>query len=229
VKTLPNDQNLLDKKSLSMQILYRGVSKIPIIPSIRRYNLTISHEQKFVWYRVAKVGTRTILNHLRQSGVCLDVEHASRLHYPVNSFKDYFKFAFVRNPWDRLVSCWRDKVINNNLFNFDSTNLEQMKKFENFVDFASSLDIDRCNRHLRSQSSLIDLNRVDYLGRLETFEDDANHIFDEIGIASQKIVRKNVTCRKKTYQEHYSDQLAEKVAEIYQKDIQIFGYQFETE
>ncbi len=199
---------------------------MPFIPSIGSYNITISHEHKFMWYRVAKVGTRTILNHLKESDVGLDVEHASWLHYPVNSFGSYFKFAFIRNPWDRLSSCWRDKVIKNNMFRFDYSEHERMKIFENFVDFVSGLNIDKCNRHLRSQSALIDLNMVDCLGRMETFDDNAKYIFRRLGLPEKEIVRKNVTSNKKAYQEYYSDHLAEKVAQIYRKDIQIFGYQF---
>ncbi len=37
------------------------------------YNLTISHHYRFVWFRVAKVGTRTILEHFKASDVPLDV------------------------------------------------------------------------------------------------------------------------------------------------------------
>jgi len=226
MRTIPGKPKRLDKKSKSIQVFYKSIIKIPFMPSIGRYNITISHEHKFIWYRVAKVGTRTILNHLKESGVFLDVEHGNWLHYPVNSFDDYFKFAFVRNPWDRLASCWHDKVINKNLFQFDDSERERMKKFENFVDFVSGLDIDKCDRHLRSQSALIDLNMVDYVGRMERFDDDACYIFKRLGLPEKEIVRKNVTSGKKAYREYYDERLAEKVERIYRKDIQIFGYTF---
>lgn len=196
------------------------------MPSAGRYNLTISHQQKFIWFRVAKVGTRTILNHFKQCEISLDVEHASWLHYPNNLYDSYYKFAFVRNPWDRLVSCWRNKVINENYFKFNNSDLEKMKSFENFVNHVSSLNIYKCDRHLRSQSKLIDINMIDYLGRLETFEDDLNQIFDRIGLPNKKIVQKNATSRTTNYKKYYSEELVEKVAKIYSRDIQIFGYQF---
>ena len=226
MRTIPGNPDRLDKKSELLQRQYEQIRKSQFMPSIGRYNITISHEHKFIWFRVAKVGTRTILNHLKESGVCLDVEHASWLHYPVNLSGGYFKFAFVRNPWDRLASCWRDKIINNNHFQFGDYEYEKMKKFEDFVDFVSGLNIDKCDRHLRSQSALIDLNMVDYLGRMETFDNDASHIFKRLGLPQKEIERENVTTTKKKYQEYYSEHMAEKVSRIYQKDIQIFGYQF---
>lgn len=209
-----------------MQDLYKLINKLPFIPSEGCYNLTISHERKFIWFRVAKVGTRTILNHLRNNKVFLDVEHASFIHYSVNRYKDYFKFALVRNPWDRLVSCWQNKVVKSNLYKFDDTELKKMKSFECFVEYVSNLNIEKCDRHLRLQSSLIDINNIDYLGRMETFDFDVNYIFQKLGINTSEVVAKNVTLYKKPYQEYYTDDLIEKVAYIYQKDIQIFGYQY---
>ena len=226
MRTQSNDPDRLDMKSEAIQILYRAVRMISFIPSVGRYNMTICHLKKFIWFRVAKVGTRTILNHLKENEVPLDVEHGNWLHYPEISFDSYFKFGFVRNPWDRLISCWHNKVVKENYFRFENYTHEKMKTFENFVNFVSDLNIDKCDRHLRSQSALIDLNMVDYLGRMETFDVDANYIFQKLGLPEKQIARKNVTSDKKSYEIYYDEHLAKKVALIYQKDIQIFGYQF---
>jgi len=226
MRTLEGKPNQLDNKSKRIQNFYKVICKFPFIPSSGQYNITISHERKFIWFRVAKVGTRTILNHLKKCNVNLDVEHASFLHYPVKSFDDYFKFGFIRNPWSRLVSCWQDKVVNSNLYNFDDSMLGKMQDFENFVEYVSNLNIENCDRHLRLQSTLIDLNNIDYIGRMESFDDDANYIFRKLGLSKKEVRPKNVTSNKKPYQEYYSKDLAKEVAQIYRKDIQIFGYQF---
>ncbi len=225
MRTLRSKPNRLDTRSEMMQRLFRTLRKAPFMPSAERYNMTISHQRKFIWFRVAKVGTRTIPNHLKECEVHLDVDEGSWLHYPVNSFDDYFKFAFVRNPWDRLASCWRNKVVDRNYFHFDDSEYEKMKTFENFVAYVSDLNIDDCDRHLRSQSVLIDLSMIDYLGRMETFGEDANHIFQRLGLPEKDILRKNTSSNEQGYQDCYNKHLIEKVAQIYQRDIQIFGYQ----
>lgn len=229
MRTVPGKPTRLDAKSISMQLLYRSVAKIPLIPTSSRYNITLSHGQKFLWYRVAKVGTRTIYNHLKDSGASLDVEHASWLHYPVRSFDDYFKFAFVRNPWDRVVSCWRNKVAksaNPNFFGLPEAQAKTLQTFEGFVDYLSSVDIEKCDRHIRSQSALIDLNAVDYIGRMETFESDARYVFKRLGLPEKELESRNVTSAETSYKKYYTQGLANKVADIYRKDIQIFRYDF---
>ena len=226
MRTKPGKPDRLYKTSKLEQKLYKVVHKIPLMPSAGRYNLTLCHEKKFIWFRVAKVGSRTILNHLLDNGVHLDVEHGRKLRYPVNHFHDYFKFAFVRNPWDRLVSCWNNKVIDSNLFRFDEAELEKMRNFENFVGYVGSINVDTCNRHLRSQNSVIDLNNIDYLGRMETFADDLQYIFQRLELDTTAIKSRNVTSDRKPYQQYYSSELAEQVARIYRKDVQIFGYRF---
>src|SRR5688572_1984937 len=100
--------------------LLLAAEKVPLANAIP-FHMTISPSHHFIWYRVAKVGTRSILAMLDAA----DVEHfdsdlrvESRWLYRLGRYRDYYRFAFVRNPWDRLVSSWADKVVDSNLFGF---------------------------------------------------------------------------------------------------------------
>ncbi|MGB3294909.1 MAG: sulfotransferase family protein [Phormidesmis sp.] len=227
MKTVPGQARQLDQASRRAQKVYGKVSQIPLLPAPGRYNLTLSHSRKFIWFRVAKAGTRTILNHLKNSNIPLEVENVSLIYYPPNLYRDYFKFAFVRNPWDRLVSCWLDKAIKHNMYEFEGQKREKMRQFENFVDYVAGLDIENCDRHLQLQSRLIDLNHIDYIGHLETFEADLSRVCDIIGIEGNAIARKNASTERRPYQDYYTEAIQAKVRQIYQTDIQLFGYQFE--
>ena len=209
------------------QKAYSKMHKLFPIPSEGRYNITLCHSRKFLWFRVAKVGTRTILKYFTEDETSQgSVEQTNFIHYPPALYKDYYKFAFVRNPWDRLISCWQHRVVRSNIFGFTSTEHERMQTLENFVDYVAGLDIADCDRHLRSQSALIDLNNVDYLGRMESFNEDLLQISQQIGLPHKEIIQKNKTPNRKTYHTYYNDTTAEKVADIYKKDLQILGYRF---
>lgn len=93
----------------------------------------------------------------------MDVEHAILVRYPVKLYADYFKCALVRNPWDRLVSCWLNKIVSGQgvIYNFTASDVQKMMQIENFVEWVSSLDITKCDRHLISQCALIDLNKIE--------------------------------------------------------------------
>src|SRR5580765_3342619 len=105
VRTVPGQPAVLDRRTQIAQIVFTKLARMPLLPSAGRYSLTISHKQKFLWFRVAKAGNRTILNHLEQKALPMDAPRATFVHYCPRLYADYFKFAFVRNPWDRLVSC----------------------------------------------------------------------------------------------------------------------------
>jgi len=142
------------------------------------------------------------------------------------SIDNYFKFCFVRNPWDRCVSmyhyfqhlvnirpnptAWRDKVIRNCPDFLSYIRSEQY--------FAPSLQV----RQLIDKDNTIN---IDYVGKIETFQQDFDNICDKIGIPRQKLSHKNKT-NHKHYTEYYDDETRDLVAKRCARDIEAFGYKF---
>lgn len=190
------------------------------------YNLTISHSHRFVWYRVAKVATRTIRHHCETHGVSMDVDHAMRIRYPLASFADYFTFAFVRDPLDRFVSAWHDKVVDHNYYDFDTATHERMQRVEEFARWTAGQDLSAVpgtDQHLTLQSRMIDLNRVDFVGRLETFDRDFGEVCERIGAPAVPTLPKNQTAPGGRDRQ-VSQELRELVGRMYARDYQLFGY-----
>ena len=223
IKTSRKNPYRLDVASQLTQAVYATFRRMPGAPRVRTYNLTICNEKRFLWYRVAKVCTRTIYNHLKEH--CrLDAEHPFDIYYQPSSYRHHFKFAFARNPWDRLVSCWKNKVLGaKNHFGLDKAARERMKDVAEFVDWVGTLNLDRCDIHLRRQTSLIDLDEVDFLGRFEMFAEDYAEVCERLSIPAG-FGHRNRSTDSRDFEEFYTEALAAKVAALYEPDIRVLGY-----
>lgn len=195
-------------------------------PWSRKLNLTISHKHRFIWFRVAKNGTRTLLKSLVANGVELDVVEAFQCRYPIRRYRDYYKFAVVRNPWDRLVSCWHNKILEKNGFRLSDPLYERLHDFKAFVHYVAAQNIKSCNIHYRAQTELIDLIEVDTLIRLESYEEGLVSVAKTIGIERFEIRSTNRTSTRRNYDNYYTSETRDIVARIYKEDIQNFKYQF---
>ena len=186
--------------------------------SSKRYFIAYDFKKKVIWYRVAKVGTRSILK-------LFDKENGSDFLYPsataYNSklYTKYYKFAFVRNPYDRFVSSWKDKVIERNYFNFPNIELEKMKDLNNFIGWAENQNIEQCDEHIRSQHSLIDVPQLDFLGRFESFNEDFKKVAQELNVELKQVPHLNSTKKKEVTLT--SDQ-KHRIKKIYEKDFSTF-------
>ena len=126
----------------------------------------------------------------------------------------FFKFSFVRNPWDRLLSMymWRR--------DFRRIIPEEMTYKEFLYDWAEK-DIKWEQIYWFEDK----LDQFDFVGRFENLASDFQHICDQLGIGEvplPHIYRTNHGC----YRECYDADMKDKLAEIAKKDIDAFGYEF---
>lgn len=107
-----------------------------------------------------------------------------------------YTFAFVRNPWDRLLSCFRDKIqgevgdftlfsqsgVARCLQRFDAFSANM--SFEEFVYAVSSIPDADADEHFRSQHTFLTNDQgeiaVDFVGRYETLEADFRYVAGRI-------------------------------------------------
>ena len=226
MRTLPNDRYMLDLPSRAVQRGYSGLQRVVPSAVAGPYHLTISDERKFIWFRVAKVGTRTITRHFDNQHVEISAKEPSFVRYSPRLYSKYFKFAFVRNPWNRLVSCWHNKVLDSNYFGLEESQLEHLKTFENFVAWVEDNGMQHGDRHTQLQVELINLEDLDFLGRMESFGPDFAKVCERIGIEPDKVRPLNVSAERSSYRDYYTPELRNRVGCIYAADVDAFDYAF---
>ena len=162
--------------------------------------------------------------------------HYTAIEYRVifgrRAFNRYFKFAFVRNPWDRLYSAYsylRDGGWNEQDRAWYAQHLGQTPDFNTFV--LDWLEPERLHSHLhlQPQSHFICDGKgrplLDYLGYFETLPEDFAHIAQRLGIDSQLA---HVNASQRTdYRDIYTPTAIDKVQRLYRQDIENFGYAFD--
>ena len=136
-----------------------------------------------------------------------------------------FSFAFVRNPFSRMVSAWKCQWVSCN----------EYKTFKDFVLYflpeSNSITFFRWSHVMPFTDTRMKLfnsngnQLIDFIGKVENLQEDFNIICDKIGIPQQQVPHNNAT-KHKRYTEYYDDETREIVAEKYAKDIEYFGYKF---
>jgi hypothetical protein len=192
-------------------------------PTIKKYNITHSDELKFIWFRTAKCGTRSILSFLKKHTTLLS-EYKIKFQ---KEWEDHFKFTIVRNPWDRLLSTYKDKVQKQWIDTDDHP--DRLSKFEKYKDggykFFVKNVIPSEDNHTECLTNLIDFKNIDFIGRFENLQEDFDIICDKIGIPKQQLPHANKS-KHKHYTEYYDDETKQIVAEKFAKDIEYLGYEF---
>lgn len=171
---------------------------------------------------------KSLFNYLPYHYTAIDY----RVIYGKQKFNKYYKFAFVRNPWDRLYSAYRYLKSGGWNDNDKAWAEANLANFDNFTDFIENwLTHGNIKKHLHfmpqhhficdPKGQLL----VDYLAYFETINDDFNKIAQHLGI-NAKIGHHNANPAE-SYLHVYNDKTQAIVADVYARDIALFGYQFE--
>lgn len=208
--------------------------------------MIISHRHGYIFTAIPKTGTHSVRRALREHLGPEDVEQVGlfvqkRMPYadiaaighghislaqirPVigeEMFGRYLKFAFVRNPFDRFVSYCAFMTREDGAFLRNPKDVMRYFLFE-----------DRPLDHLlfQPQHTLVTDAEgrllTDVVGRVEEMQASYDAIAARLGIPSAALEKVN-SSRRDDYRGYYDAELVEGVAEIYRRDLDLFGYDFE--
>ena len=154
---------------------------------------------------------------------------------------EFYKWAFVRNPFERIVSAYEDcpeifphaptfqKFIN--ILHKNQAEIANLKylRFTNVPGMG--LPIGRIHfmpMHLMLRDSE-GVMRVDFIGRYENLKEDFIKVQAHLGIKPSNLPHKNKRTSKPNrrntpWLDLYTPSLIQKVSDIYAKDISLFNY-----
>lgn len=188
--------------------------------------MLVCDSHNFIFIHIQRTGGTSIREMCHN--LPINTYEKESFHTHINNLEDfdilnnYKTFAFVRNPWDRVLS-WYKLLMNNSIQN-------KTIDFEDYV-----LNFEEFNRSKNEQFDFL-LNQydyiykdgekvVDYIGRFENYSNDLKDIFSKFDINIESIPKVNGTQHKK-YRDYYNDKTASYIEEKSYKDIKHFGYKF---
>ena len=226
--------------------------------------MILSHKHKFIFICNGKTGTTSIEKQLMkyQEGAEYEVtvpglyvgRHipaaALRPQLPPEIWDGYFKFGFVRNPYDWFVSVyfwnmlpgpWTKSwkfAVKSPLKWVRARQQERATAPSGPNGTLAVADIDRCRERIlrfRALEWAPDLLQVahlnapddaplmDKVGKFENLEADFDEICQRIGIPTPKLEKNNAT-KHKSYTDYYTPASRAHVRQVWARDFAAFGY-----
>ena len=211
----------------------------------RRAAMIISHRNRFIFVAVPKTGTHSVRQALREQMGEEDIEQVRlfvekkfpipelaairhghltlqqvRPFLPPEDFDAYFKFGFVRNPFDRFISYCAFMTRDSDLFERDPRGVMNQLLFT-APPTGHILFQPQHIFYTDEDGSLLS----DQVGRIEDMQASYDAICRRIGIAPRPLDKVNASSRG-DYRSYFDQRLIDGVAARYARDLELFGYDF---
>lgn len=165
---------------LNFAFISRAVAAFQrISPMIDTY-CYISDTYEFVWYLIPKNASSSLRQVLTQSPY--DSEFCSRRKAEKASYSQYLRFAFFRDPIERILSAYQEvsfRVDTLDGYNHDLRFAKFPDTMERFELFLDEVEEDPWDDHVTPQCELVRGIEFDFLGRVEWLQADWDRFFRE--------------------------------------------------
>jgi hypothetical protein len=139
---------------------------------------------------------------------------------PPEVFDNFFKFAFVRNPWDWQVSLYFYMQQSPSHFQYD---IVAPMTFDEYIEWRVTED------RWFQKDFVVDENGrllVDFVGKYEQLNQDFQQVCDTLGLDAALPHKQKSSHRD--YRTYYNERTKHLVEEYFKEDIEFFGYTFDT-
>jgi hypothetical protein len=146
----------------------------------------------------------------------------ARALLPAWAFGGYFKFAFVRNPWDWHVSFYH--YVLEHPEHHRHALVSRMRDFEAYLTWRVYNARELQKHYVADQEGGL---LVDFVGRFENLRADFAAVCSRIGVAVS-LPHLNRS-RHRDYRSYYTASTADLVQRFWGEEIDFFGYRFDPE
>ena len=193
--------------------------------------LVVSKKYKILYLHLAKTGGSSIVKLLKNNGMDDLVLSNKKGIYEekVEYFKDvaqhwdeYYKFTFVRNKFDLLISLYNYNIQLNGTYSLPNhVTFEQFIK--EYVGVTASLYTHWIDQYYLTHTN--DECMFDFIGRFENYSNDLNKVCQKIGIQNTQ-ERVNVgNYDRNRKDQYYTEELKQIVKDRFPQEAQYFNWQ----
>ena len=210
----------------------RDIIHVIIHGNLDSSDFIVLDEKEVVFASVAKSGSSSI-----KTSIFGEFPNNKSIHFHSREFSHkriprkkgkYFSFAYVRNPYGRIISCYKNKfnmaddsqfLYSNYLFGY----LKNDDSFEDFVRKLSKIPNFLCDRHFKTQYSIIHSRgaKMQHIGRMEDLPEDYENIRKRFNFDELKVLNKT---RDSGEDIQLNDEIKEIIYNKFKIDFTEFGY-----